>query len=221
MAHLRSLIYWNPDRMEELFEQIPASRRPKLRLEEAAVRVRFGVLSGAGKFRATPGTASPVWTFMLDAVVDELSEHSQLAALRPTTVNEYRTNPNARYVYEFTTATRVHLPISKTLRHRHAGLPKYLRVWVSDPPPRPSPPRDEFDYYGAYLYLIEEGDPAPFGEERTLEAMKLYQSGCSALHRLLEGARETDELGPEKAESNGRGSSEHPLVKLAGEGAHS
>lgn len=124
MTHLRNVIYWNPDRMEELFEQIPESRQPKLGLEEAAVKVKVGVLSASGKFRASPWTASTLWPFMLEAVVDELRERGQLGALRPTTLDEYRENPTIRYVYEFTTATRVYLPISSVLRQRHRGLPR-------------------------------------------------------------------------------------------------
>jgi hypothetical protein len=221
MSHLRNLIYWNPDRMEELFTQIPQGRRPRMGLDEAAVKVTAGVLSASGRFRSTAGPASNTWTFLLDAVVDELRDRGQLTALRPATIDEYREDATIRYVYEFTSATRVSLPLSSALRETQKGLPRQLMVWVSDPPPRLEPPRDQWDFYGAYLYLVEEGDAAPFEGERTLEALKQYQSGCSALHRLFELARTREELGPERAAIHGRDSGAHPLTKLGDEGAHS
>jgi hypothetical protein len=203
--------------MFELFEQIDPARRAKLKLDEASVGVKAGLLQASGKFRNTGGTSTS-WTYILDTIVAELRESGQLGAVRPQTIAHYRHDPLVRYVYEFTTATRIHLPVSKGQVAR--GLPPELTVWVSDPLLDGDESHDEWS--GTYLYLVEEGDPAPFTSgDRSYQAAKLLMTGCSALHQLMEVARTSDELTPEIAAEHGRASSRHPLEKLSRWGAHS
>jgi hypothetical protein len=106
-------------------------------------------------------------------------------------------------------------------RGRARGVPPSLKVWLSNPPPRETPPADDRDYGGSYLYLVEAADQAPFGQVRTYEGRKLFVTGCSALRRVMEHARTKEELSAEEAYRNGRGDPAHPLEKLAALGAHS
>jgi hypothetical protein len=156
--------------------------------------------------------ASPTldWTVVLDVVVDTLRESGQLLAIRPETLKEYQES-DCEYVQERVLATKLMLPVDDELVPQ--GIPKLLTVWVADPPDRRSEPQDEWDLFGSYLFLLEEGDPKPRSERRGF-----LLSGTSALAYLVKHTRSTP-LSNASAKELGRWSTAHPIKKLEQLGA--
>jgi hypothetical protein len=207
-AELRSRIYWNRYRMYELLAQTkPAKSRPWLKALGISIDPS-GAVRFDGEVQRRQG-APPDWTQVLDAVLDGLRDSEQLFALRPQTVGEYRSS-DANYVFEATNATRIYLPVDDDLVDE--GYPEEFTVWISNPPARPCEPADEWDFFGAYLFLLEDGDP-----KQNVPTHKLFGSGASALAHLVNEAKKTD---CELRAKLGREGVAHPIKKLEALGAY-
>lgn len=152
----------------------------------------------------------PHWTDVLDAVLDGLRDADQLFGVRPETINAYLAS-HANYVFEDTDAIRVVLPVEQGLIDQ--GYPEELTVWVSEPPPHIGCPINEFDLFGAFLYLVEEDEPA-----REVQQPRKFASAASALAALVGSIR------PVSRELNrelGCASAKHPVEKLEALGGRS
>jgi hypothetical protein len=207
-AELRSLIYWNQYRMYELLVQ---TKQAKGRLSMEALGMSIdpsGAVRFEGKLQRREASP-PSWTEVLDAVLEGLRDSGQLFGLRPQTIDEYRAS-EASYVFEATCATRVFLPVDEDLVD--GGEQEELTVWISDPPARPCDPANEFDYFGAYLFLLEDGDP-----RQDVPRHRLFGSGASALVHLVSSAQQIDD---EHRAQLGRDSVAHPIKKLEALGAY-
>jgi hypothetical protein len=204
---LRSRIHWDEERIADLFAQVRPRRQ--LALDSVGVQVKGGVIGAEGRVKrlADPG---PSWSEMLNAVVDHLRDNGQLLALRPETVQEYEAGV-AEYVFEFTRATKLILPVEESMV-KEGGLPPALNIWVSDPPPRLVPPEHSWDFFGAYLFLIEDVNPRPPINART------HLSGISALAWLAKGAQPS-RVDADAFQRLGRGDGSHPIQKLEELGA--
>jgi hypothetical protein len=205
---LRNSIYWNAQRMSELLAQAAPA---KSKLVLAALDLKASPTSlGVGATLERQASSTPAWSVVLDVVVDALRESGQLLAIRPETAQQYRES-DCEYVQERVLATKLVLPVDDELVLQ--GIPKLLTVWVADPPGRRLEPRDEWDLFGSYLFLLEEGDPKPRPGLRGF-----LRSGTSALAYLVEHTRSTP-LSNALASEFGRGSTAHPITKLEQLGA--
>jgi hypothetical protein len=175
-------------------------------LDSAGAKVRTGVLDVEGRVSRIAG--DPSWAEMLDAVLEALRESHQLHAVRPVTVKDYEAS-EAEYVHELALATRMHLPVADALIAD--GCPSELTVWVADPPPRMSEPQDPWDFYGSYLFLVEEINPVPEVPARW------FFSGVSALAKVVRTAQ--PDTSGKALHDLGRDSSAHPTEKLIEHGA--
>jgi hypothetical protein len=196
---LRRRIVWNETRVEELYAQVEPLDGP-LKLDTLGVKLRTGLIDGQGTFKGGH-RGPPSWAVMYDAIVERLRESGQLLAVRPVDVTDYQRG-DFDYVCEWVTATRVLLPVTP----RRRGDPHELSVWVADPPARPTDPKDEWDFFGSYLFLVEEGDPG-----RHLRG-RYYLSGVSALARCVRMAQPVTDV--DALRRLGRDSTEHPIEKL-------
>jgi hypothetical protein len=193
--------------MNELLAQAAPAKR---KLALAALDLKAGPTGlGMGATLKRQASPTPDWTAILDVVVDGLRESGQLLAIRPETIKDYEQS-DCEYVQERVVATKLVLTVDDELVQQ--GVPKVLTVWVADPPDRRSEPQDEWDLFGSYLFLVEEGDPDP-GSGRGY----LF-SGTSALAFVVEHARSTT-LSNALAKELGRGSNAHPVKKLEQLGA--
>ena len=201
---LRTRLLLNEGWLEELYAQVEPMNGP-LRLDSLSLKVRTGFIDGQGTLKRGHRPPPP-WTEVLDSVVEGLRETGQLAALRPETAQDYQRS-QYEYVYEFTRATRLGLPVSR----RGRGSPKELAIWIADPPPRRSEPEHEWDFFGSYLFLVES-------DHRPSSAYsRFYLSGVSALAKCVRLAQPGVDRGV--VEDLGRSSSEHPIQKLERLGA--
>jgi hypothetical protein len=202
---LLTRLHWNEPRMRDLFLQV--SRRRRFRIDSVGLKIRGGVVDLSG-FLSQEEEAEPAWTDILDAVVGCLRDSGQLLAIRPETLAEFEAS-EAEYVYEFVRATKLHLPVDPALVGD--GLPPELTVWVADPPKRTDEPRDRWDFFGTYLFLVEEGDPDP------TKRREAFFSGVSALAKLVRMAR--GDIDRDAMWRLGREEGAHPIEKLTALGA--
>jgi hypothetical protein len=201
---LRSRIYWDQSRLLDLYSQVRPEPSGQLRFDSLGLKLSAGVLDVKTTIRRSDGEAG--WTDILDTVVEALRESCQLGAVRPETCTEYAAS-EAEFVYEFISATKVILPVDIRLVAR--GCPSELTVWVADPPPRPTEPKDPWDWWGSYLFLVEEIDPV--GPRATH-----FTSGISALAEVVRFAQPM--ITDDSLWDLGRDSPAHPIEKLIGFG---
>jgi hypothetical protein len=202
---LRSRIYWDEDRMRDLYSQVGSPSLFGFELESVGAKLRTGVLDVESKARRS--AIDPSWAEMLDSVLEALREGHQLHAVRPETLKDYE-GSEAEFVYELASATKVHLPVANRLISE--GCPPELTVWIADPPTRVSDPKDPWDFFGSYLFLVEDINP--------IEAPpRSFLSGVSSLARVIRTAQPS--VTGRALEDLGRANSAHPIEKLARYGA--
>jgi hypothetical protein len=195
--------------MSELLEQTRPTKG-RLALDSLGVSVDgSGSVRLDGKLERRP-LRDPHWTDVFDAVLDGLRDADQLFGVRPETTDAYLAS-NANYVLEDAHAIRVVLPVARALID--LGYPEELTVWISEPPSRIDDPIDEFDLFGAFLYLVEEDEP-----EREVQRPRKFASAASALATLVGSIRQVNgELNGEL----GCASAKHPIEKLEALGGRS
>jgi hypothetical protein len=201
---LRSRIYWDEGRLLDLYSQVRPEPSNQLRFDSLGLKLGTGILNVTTKIKRSDG--EPGWTEVLDAVVDALRESRQLDALRPETMADYEAS-EAEYVYEIVSVTKINLPVERRLVLE--GWPPGLTVWVADPPPRLSEPKDRWDWWGSYLFLVEEILP-------TGPRARYFTSGVSALAQIVRLAQ--PDVTADALCDLGRGSSLHPIEKLTSYG---
>jgi hypothetical protein len=196
---LRSRIYWDDDRLLDLYSQVRPDPSGQLRFDSLELKLQTGVLNAKTEF--SKPDEEPGWTNILDSVLEALRESRQLGAVRPETLDDYEAS-EAEFVYEFISATKVILPVD--IRLVAKGGPPALSVWVSDPPTGVPAPRDPWDWRGSYLFMVERIRP--------IGPRPVFFSGVSALAQVVRMARPVPN--GEALWNLGRNSPEHPIEKL-------
>lgn len=182
------------------------------RTVEGQIGVNGGKVGAGVKTGRKQAPLPPDDPRLLPPIVSSLRDSGQLRVFRPERAEEFWAEESDWYVHENTTATPVLVPLDKTLRDRRT--PEALTVWIIDPVESTAVPRDEWDWIGSFVFIVQELGNFPW-------PTPYFISGISALRLVVDVIAKMDHLDEDELTALsgdedlfGRWHDGHPVEKL-------
>lgn len=198
---IRDYVYLDVERIFKIYKQV-ATTRPRWGNIFERVRMSIGYFSAEIAIRDMEHKESVY--LAINRVERYLERNDHLGLDRPSRIITYQGINNSKTFYRETAmATKLMAPLAAV--KKVSGL-KALAVWVLDPDPRHLGCKENFEFYGTFLYLVES-----YSDDSQFE---LTRSGCSALKAVVNIMEGNRVISLDVGEKFGRGSYDHPVEKL-------